>query len=137
MGLGWEVGATSACDCLLCYCKSLPFCFTAGPDLVAFLKKRREEEVKGAMEMETAMEKGEPQDGGEPEGTPRDTLPPEVKEIEGSWLHMDVTEAQKLEWMTDTPVTRQDEVGGVRPLLACDLLAFSPAVGRERGSIFI
>ena len=131
------MGAISVSDCLLCYCKSLPFYFTAGPDLVAFLKKRREGEVKGAMEMETAMEKGEPQDGGEPEGIPRDMVPPEVKDIEGSWLHMDVTEAQKLEWMTDTPVTQQDEVGGVLPLLTCDLLAFSPTAGRERGSIFI
>ena len=63
------------------------------------------------MEKESAMEEGKSQGGGKPEETPRDTLPPEVTDIEGSWLHMDVTEAEKLEWMADTPVGQQNEVG--------------------------
>ena len=92
-----------------------------GPDLVAFLKRRREGEVKVAEEREeAAMEEdvscgGEPHEGREPEGTRCDTLPSEVKDMEGSWLHMDVTESEKLEWMTDVPVTSQDDVSGSLP----------------------
>ena len=91
---------------------------TVGPDLVAFLKQRRTGEVKRAVEKEAAMDEGEPLDGGELKGTSRHTLPSEVKDLEGSWLHMDVTEAEKLEWMTDAPVTSQDDVGGAFLLLA-------------------
>ena len=92
-----------------------------GPDLVAFLKRRREGEVKVAEEREeAAMEEdvscdGEPHEGREPEGTRCDTLPSEVKDMEGSGLHMDVTESEKLEWMTDVPVTSQDDVSGSLP----------------------
>ena len=97
------------------------FAWHLGPDLVAFLKRRREGEVKVVVEKEeAAMEEdvsrgGEPHEGREPEGARCDTLPSEVKDMEGSWLHMDVTESEKLEWMTDVPVTSQDDVGGSLP----------------------
>ena len=106
---------------LLSYLTISSFAWHLGPDLVAFLKRRREGEVKVVVEKEeAAMEEdvsrgGEPHEGREPEGARCDTLPSEVKDMEGSWLHMDVTESEKLEWMTDVPVTSQDDVGGSLP----------------------
>ena len=108
--------ARCVCCCHIFPCLHL-YC-TVGPDLVAFLKQRRKGEVKRAVEKEAAMEEGEPLYDGELEGTSHDALPSEVKDLEGSWLHMDVAEAEKLEWMTDAPVTSPDGVGGVVLLVA-------------------
>ena len=92
-----------------------------GPEMLAFLKKRREQKEASKApggDKESIMDISEPQPTAKPSSTTKDTLKEDdTKKTVGSsgqsqpgkWLHMDVVEKEKMEWMTDVPLYLQDD----------------------------
>ena len=85
--------------------------------MVAFLKKRHEQKLASRApegDKETKMDISEPQPTTKPSGTTtkRDDTEKNADSSErsqpGRWLHMDVVEKEKMEWMTDVPLYPQD-----------------------------
>lgn len=93
----------------------MPF---TGPEMVVFLKKRREQKLASrALEgdKETKMDISEPQPTTKPSNTTTkgDETERNVDFSErsqpGRWLHMDVVEKEKMEWMMDVPLYPQSD----------------------------
>lgn len=92
-----------------------------GPEMLAFLKKRRAQKQASKApdgDKESKMDTSEPQPTTKSSSsTTKDTLKEDgtkknadssERSQPGKWLHMDVVEKEKLEWMTDVPLYPQD-----------------------------
>ena len=90
--------------------------------MIAFLKKRRnQKKLKGSEGNTELMDISEPvtttKDVREVRNSDGSDMKRDEKEkamdslewsVPGKWLHMDVVEKEKMEWMTDVPLYRQD-----------------------------
>ena len=85
-----------------------------GPEILDFLKKRHVQKLKGSQPCEGDKEKmavlGEARNN---EGRKRDNEA--ERSHPGRWLHMDVVEKDKIEWMTDVPLYRQETSSDQQP----------------------
>ena len=96
---------------------NLLFSFT-GPEMLAFLKKRRSQKSTASRapdgDKDTNMDVTEAQPTTKTaKNTIKDektdeTFVPSEQSEPGKWLHMDIIEKEKMEWMTDVPLFPQN-----------------------------
>lgn len=100
-------------------CSCLKFSLPSGPDLVAFLKKPGQKQITakggGATSCPVLTTAA-------PLATPAALVVPPEK----GWLHMDVLEKEKLEWVTDLPTTHsKPEMDKVKSRFSLDGIVIS------------
>lgn len=96
--------------------------YNVGPEMIAFLKKRRDQKKRegsegGKEDMDISEPVSTAKDvrkvkNSDCHETDRDEKDKSVeslgRSVPGKWLHMDVVEKEKMEWMIDVPLYRQD-----------------------------